>query len=185
MAVVSYAFVTLAEVKTRLDISGTSEDDKLNELINSATDLLERYCGRRFKQTQYTEEVYGGENTNRLFLRNYPISDELADAPVVLIDDVAVEIEAIDYPRGIIELESIANDDMSNVKVTHKSGYAAADIPHDLKEAIFLLVSGARNVGKSSGISSESVGDYSVTYASVHGVFSQSVKQLVINFKRF
>ena len=185
MAVVAHAFVTIAETESRLDIAAGTEDAKLTLLIDAATDLVEKYCGRRFKQTEYSEEKYPGKNTNQIFLRNFPISEEVADAPTVLIDDEAVEVEEIDYKKGILELASIANEGLSNVKVTHKSGYADADIPHDLKEAVFLLVARSRNTGKSTGISSESVGDYSVTYARVSGVFTADIKQILINYKRF
>ena len=181
MALLTYAFVTLAEVKTQLGISDSSEDDKLEFLVNAATDLIEKYCGRRFIQAQYTDEIYDGENTNRLFVKNYPI--DTAVAPTVKVDDEAVTVEAVNYPKGIIEIESFANDDLSNIKITYKGGYLLADIPFDLKQAAILMVARARNVSKNSGIASESVGDYSVTYSGVREAMTKDVKAILVNHK--
>ena len=41
---VSYALVTLDDTKEVLDITGAAEDDKLTNLINRATDIIEKYC---------------------------------------------------------------------------------------------------------------------------------------------
>jgi Phage gp6-like head-tail connector protein len=84
--VYSYALTTLARVKNRLQISNSSSDTVLTEMINSATDFIERECGKsgldrfpndgHFVQKTYTNEVYSvmGKRQERLPLRNAPIA---------------------------------------------------------------------------------------------------------------
>jgi len=44
------------------------------ELINRASDLINRYCHRHFIYATYTHERYNGEG-NKLFLENYPLEE--------------------------------------------------------------------------------------------------------------
>ena len=44
----------------------------IESLINRASDLVERYCGRRLLSRDYTNERYVGNGTKRLLLDNYP-----------------------------------------------------------------------------------------------------------------
>lgn len=45
----------------------------ITELINRASDLINRYCNRTLKTTAYTLERYNGEG-RKLFLENYPVT---------------------------------------------------------------------------------------------------------------
>ncbi len=84
--VTSYALTTLARVKNRLSISITDNDTVLTEMINAATDFIERECGKsglerfpndgHFVQKKYVNEVYtvGGLRQNKLVLRNSPVA---------------------------------------------------------------------------------------------------------------
>jgi hypothetical protein len=81
-----YALTTLARVKDRLDLTSTDQDMKLTRIINAATDLIERECGKtglemfpndgHFMQKTYTNEVYSvfGAKQQRLVLRNAPVT---------------------------------------------------------------------------------------------------------------
>ena len=82
----AYALTTLARVKDRLQITIDDNDAVLTRLINSATDFIERECGKsgldrfpndgHFVQKTYTNEVYSvmGKHQERLPLRNAPIT---------------------------------------------------------------------------------------------------------------
>ena len=72
---IDYALTTVANVKLYIGIPSatTQYDALLDELINSATQYIENYCKRRFKLTTYTSEGYDGNNSQYLFLKNYPI----------------------------------------------------------------------------------------------------------------
>lgn len=81
-----YALTTLARVKNRLAISGSGSDTVLTRMINSATDFIERECGKsglerypndgHFIQKTYTNEVYSvrGKRQEKLVLRNAPVT---------------------------------------------------------------------------------------------------------------
>jgi hypothetical protein len=46
----------------------------LTELINRATDFIERYCGRRLMSRSYDRAQYVGRGYDKLILRDYPVS---------------------------------------------------------------------------------------------------------------
>ena len=46
----------------------------LTELINRASDLINRYCERLLKTTNYTREIYYGSGFSRLLLEEYPVT---------------------------------------------------------------------------------------------------------------
>lgn len=48
------AYLTVSDLKTYLDIQGTSDDALLQSLIDSAVALVERYTGRRFEAVSDT-----------------------------------------------------------------------------------------------------------------------------------
>lgn len=81
-----YALTTLSRVKDRLDITIPDHDLKLTRIINSATDLIERECGKsgperfpndgHFVQKTYKNEVYSVRGTKQIYLplRNAPVT---------------------------------------------------------------------------------------------------------------
>lgn len=87
-----YALTTLIRVKNRLAISNTTSDTVLTRMINSATDFIERECGKsglerypndgHFVQKTYTNEVYSvfGKKQEKLVLRNAPVTYLLVTA---------------------------------------------------------------------------------------------------------
>ena len=50
----------------------TEDDHGIEQLINRATDLIERYTGRLLVSRDYANERYVGNGTKRLILANYP-----------------------------------------------------------------------------------------------------------------
>lgn len=186
MTLLSYTFVTLAQVKRQLGITGAAQDALLDDLINYATDFVERYIGRRVVEETQVDETHDGQLSRRIFTRNRPINS--MDPVTVEVDGVAVTIDKIDYVNGIIQLESCVQEDLANIEVTYTAGYNTTDpttVPWDLQQAVIDIVSNAKNSVKSSGISSETVGDYSVTYGDVEKSVTSSVKQILNSYKRF
>lgn len=62
---------TLANVKTQLGVTGTTDDALLTKLQAAADDFIARHCGRAFDGGSYTEDLDGG--SRMLVLTNYPI----------------------------------------------------------------------------------------------------------------
>ncbi len=67
---------TLSNVKTRLGITGTTNDTFLTAQITLVSDCIEAYCRRVFKAGSYTQTFYRGDYvTSRMMeLFHYPIS---------------------------------------------------------------------------------------------------------------
>lgn len=73
----TFALSTLNDTKIALGIAldNTDNDKLLIHLINNATYVIETYCGRRFKATDYTNKMYDGIGTRLLTLDDYPINN--------------------------------------------------------------------------------------------------------------
>lgn len=74
MALSPQALTTVANVKTYLGISDTSQDATIEQLINSVSDDIACRCNRVFLSAERTEKLVGnGRQT--LLLTYYPITD--------------------------------------------------------------------------------------------------------------
>lgn len=174
---VSHAFITLNEVKEALEISGGDHDAKLNGYINRATDIIESYCRRRFLSTVHTDEIYSGDGSRYLSLRNFPVTSlasvayRTGDFSSPSWDAVDTELFTLDTAAGndsgVIYLDTGFHRGVENYRFTYTAGYALADVPNDLKEACIEIVSYLFNRRKSTpGIKSETLGRYSYTLGS-------------------
>lgn len=72
MALVN-ALCTLAEVKTLAGIGDTSQDARLELIINSVSAQIASYCGCSFARATYTNETYSPSNRQLLILRSWPV----------------------------------------------------------------------------------------------------------------
>jgi len=72
----AYALSTVARIKARLAITDTGHDTVLISYLNAATDFMEKYCDRRFKETAYADEVYSVDDygISQLVLKQFPVS---------------------------------------------------------------------------------------------------------------
>lgn len=156
-SLLSYALTNLSDVKESLGIasSDTSKDNLVIRKINQATRAIEAYCGRRFKETTYTNEVYTATNTDQLILRQRPITSTVAlsfgvrDTPLNDDDFESVEttLYFADANSGVIDLNFRAIGHWGRYRVTYSAGYAT--IPEDLAEACASLA--AYYVNNASG----------------------------------
>lgn len=201
------ALTTVARYKTFAGITDASSDTRIEMLINIVTDYIERYCDRRFLQTAYTNELYDGNGAQQLLLKNYPISSSATfqlDVRDTYLNQanfslVGATLYHIDYTTGIIEfVGGRFHETPQQFQITYTAGYAfkndAAPLVTleslgigDLEYACWQLVSNSlRNAGSSSGISSESIGNYSVTYgANGSGtILTPDVKMILNKYKR-
>lgn len=175
-ALLSYSLTTLANTKESLGIaSGTTTDDELlKRLINSATQTIERYLGgRRLASTAYTNERYDGTGTDKLKLRNWPVT-AITDVQYMTGDYGTPKWESFDSDfyivdtadgqnAGVIRYSAGSfNAGVENIQVSYTAGYTT--IPFDIEEACIQIVSTMYKQRKARGIKSESLGDRSVTY---------------------
>lgn len=140
-----YALTTVQDVKENLDISsGDSQYDNLIiRRINQATEMIERFCGRRFKLTSYTNEEYDASTTDQLILRQRPIvsltSVGARDTSQNENDWTNFEAEDFFYDSGagIVKANFGFSGHWNRYRVSYSAGYT--DIPADLAEACATL----------------------------------------------
>lgn len=65
---------TLAGVKIEAGITDTTNDSTLEALINSCSSAVRVFLDRILKKTTYTSEPYAVNNSQMLYLYNYPIT---------------------------------------------------------------------------------------------------------------
>ena len=147
----SYALTSVADVKESLGIpsSDTTKDNLIIRKINQATEMIEKFCGRRFKMSTYTNEEYDGTGIDQIILKNRPV-DNTTDPPQVVslgLRDTALNqddwssVEGehffIDKEAGILNLLYTASGRWNRYRVTYRAGYDP--IPSDLAEACATL----------------------------------------------
>ncbi len=146
----------VADVQTYLGNTDAALAPVLTALVNNASALIERYCGRVFEQASYTE-TRNGNGSEAIFLRQGPI----ISVQSVSVDGVAVPPapDAISYGyvfddrqvylRGYARVSPSAPGTMigsvgsfrrgiQNVVIAYTAGYAS--IPLDLNQACVELV---------------------------------------------
>lgn len=137
--------------------------------INAATNFMENFCKRRFLKTVYTAELYDGNGSTMLFLRNYPIITVTTihwTYPVVADDLVDSTYYKIYHAGGYIYRAGKWTKGYQNVKVTYEAGYDfAVEIPPELQEICNALVNLVYNQPDRQGIKSEKMGGYAVSYS--------------------
>lgn len=189
-SLLSYALTTKEDVKESLGIasSDTSYDNLIIRKINQATIAIERYCGRRFKLTTYTDEAYNGTGTNQLLLKQRPI----VGIPSVSVRDTALNEDDFDTVdanllftdanAGVLELNFNAVGSWDSYTVTYEAGYST--IPEDLAEACASLAAYyVQNAdGSNIGVSEKQEGQRKVRYSDTKATsFSNIMAQLGID----
>jgi len=141
----------------------------LEDLINAATDFMEDYCKRRFLKTTYTAELYDGNGTMMLFLRNFPIITVATiywTYPNVADDLVDSTYYKIYHAGGYIYRTGKWIKGYQNIKVTYDAGYDfAVAIPSELQSICNALVNLGYNQPDRFGVKSEKMGGYAVSYS--------------------
>ena len=125
--------ITLARAQMIPSLSG-ADATYLAELISTASKMVQRYCKRDFTDTTYTDEVYDGEGTDYLMLKQFPI---IALTTVTVVESDGTEDDCdgskfrIDYDIG--EIRHAPDCDCTytyfvagfrNIMVTYEAGFA-------------------------------------------------------------
>ena len=142
----------------------------LEDTINRATDVIDKYCNRTFKSTTYTNEYYDGTGGKYLFLKNFPIT---VLTSVEYYDRISAQVtseltEDTDYIAYYDEGMLYSNGWTSgrkNIRVTYTAGYSSADMPQAVVLACLKLCSTEISNRGREGLSSERIGNYSYTTA--------------------
>lgn len=141
MAIADATFVTLAEMRTFLNIptAETGQDGILEALLDGVAKVINDYLGVSVINSSYTE-YHDGDGSNILFLKHFP---------VVTVTSLVIDTSTIassDYDlytdEGYIKYEYYTSGNR-NVVVAFTAGYGAAriNVPDSLKLALKLWVS--------------------------------------------
>ena len=127
---------TLANVKSWLGITNTSDDALLAQLITGYSQFVTEYCSRDFVQTTYTDQIYDGSGSSVLVLRQYPILSISA----ISIDGVAVPSTSFSHNGRAVLLKTgqVFTSSYGNVSVSYQAGYST--IPTGLERAVIELI---------------------------------------------
>ncbi len=169
MALKANALISIAELDLILQI--TIGNAPLSEmLIGMASDFIDRFANRHFIKATYTDQEYDGDGLKNIYLRDYPIVAVTAvknydTYNATTLYTYTVNTEYLLYLlEGYIYLRGGTTPGRKNYRISYSAGYLLADVPYDLKNACAQLAGLVYyNKGK-SGIKSEAMGKYSVTY---------------------
>lgn len=101
MALIAGAMTTLADIKALLGITDTTQDTRLEILINSASATIAAACDRLFTRSTYTAETHPGTNRQMLLLDQWPIvSVSAVYSGDTLMDAADYELKAQDMSMG-------------------------------------------------------------------------------------
>jgi hypothetical protein len=150
-------YVTAAELKTYLNITGATDDALVLQAVNSASRQIERYCGRQFnKTTSATARVYRTDRCDQVQVDDFHtttglvIKNDTADdgtyaetwssSDYVLEPFNGVEDGVTGFPyRKIVAVESTRfyTGPRARVEVTAQWGWTA--VPDVVKQATYIL----------------------------------------------
>jgi hypothetical protein len=137
MALSDTALISLATARSL--VSGLpSVDADLEQLIEAASRIANRYARRHLAATNYTERLsgYGGD---ALLLRQRPVQSITSvhiDSNRLFGNDTAVTDYEADTPAGILYRYSGWTRGRRNIQVVYRAGYELASVPEDLQGAV-------------------------------------------------
>lgn len=164
-------------------------------IINSVSSFIERYTGRTFKKTTFTNEEYAGERGQSINLKHFPL---ISSEPFIISrrnsqlnedgwEDVDALYYAVDYNSGIINSMggSFFGRNQNGYRITYTAGYDFDNVTTflgdteaaDVELATWLIAQDIwKNKSVDPNIKSERIGDYSVTYAESMGTMFQNAQ---------
>jgi hypothetical protein len=81
------ALCTRDEFKARMNISDGVKDTQIDDLIIAVSARVSQWCGRKFAQATYTDEIYDGTGTDTLYLRNWPVTTPMSGVSGTIHED--------------------------------------------------------------------------------------------------
>jgi hypothetical protein len=204
----SYALTTPERICAYMNITAPTGAKMalLINMINSVTEFVENYLGRRLKKTAYTAEKYDTELAETLDLKQYPVDSSAtfylerrtSSQNVDEWEIVDSEYYHVDYTNGIIESAGGLrfSRTVQGYRVTYTAGYdfdneftfLSDTRVGEIELAVWMLLDYVWNNSAASesvgtgvgggGIQSERIGDYAITYAKAT-MFNEDIKSIL------
>jgi len=191
--------ITVAQLKTYLQITTSDKDDFLQTCIDRAVSDVESYCNRKFTSGSFTQYSNGRYYTNELFIRNYPVTSitsisefdgtatwtDIFNSPDVPSDSLFIipEINQIKLIKGYCFPTGCRN-----IKVVYTSGWASGMAADDIKAVLLEMASkhytnsnfsGDALLGKSS-VNMNATASESATYVDLTPDWKKRLKKYKI-----
>lgn len=195
MAVGTYALTSLTNLKSYLNLSVSTHDTLLENLIDRATEMIEDYTNRKLKARDYSYDsgsgdydadnaVLDGNDRDRMVMPQRPINS----VTTLRINTTAIDARStvfdsgyvIDAKNGIIVLLGyVFTAGAKNIELAYNAGHST--IPEDLEQACIEQAAWMfkqSSAGSSLlGVSAKTLADGSVSYAS--GALLPQVKRVL------
>jgi uncharacterized phiE125 gp8 family phage protein len=146
----THRLITLASIKSELQVSGGADDAFLTSLIDQASATAESWCRRTFAEETVSETFYLDRPVSPIELTRYPVT-EIAPVTVAgtVLDPAVYEVE--EDTGWLYRLDASGGRCArfcGRVVVEYTGGYILPDapqptLPHDISRAAALLVKGA------------------------------------------
>jgi hypothetical protein len=179
--------ITLSELKTDMNISNTNNDATLESLILPASEAIEKHCFQKFHQASAVW-MFDGCGQARMFIdADGPLLTALSlefrygnSATWTAVD--AENYTASDYFITRIDGE-VFTEGYANWRLTYTYGYSL--VPAQVKKAVCELIKHWTAYSQRVGVMSDVMGGgLKVNYAAITDELPNSVKQLLINYRR-
>ena len=161
-------FITLEQFKAYAGIISTSDDVRLQVIIDAVNLSVDKYIGRTVEKTEYENEIYDGTGTDALILKNFPVTEITEISIYDIVIDERDDTKHFGFgwftknlDNGIVYYTNCWPNGRGIIKVSYTAGYDP--IPADLTFATLQMALFYRNVGKKSGLSNEWLGSYNVS----------------------
>jgi hypothetical protein len=202
MSTYSGALTTTSRVKDRLDLTVSTHDTLLEDLINAASAFIETQTDRTFKEDTYTQEQYDGFTAQgapraRLVLAQAPVSavstieyrpgTKASPNWTEFLDD---EWELIPGP-GVLIFDTFLPRGYRNIRVTYTAGYkidfdndteSTHTLPYEITDLAERLVVKFFKRRQDDGRDTVSLGQGSFTFGKYLDEYD---RQVLANYHRF
>jgi len=170
---------TKEAVKEQLGIptADTSQDSLIERTIKAASDAIQGYCNRNFKQQDY-EHTFNPTYDKYIFTEEWPV---IAVSKVIYGD---VELDPAEYSYKDNKIIKTTGTWDKETVVEYTAGYilpgdekpgAERDLPYDIEEAAIYYATLRIRTGPSAGIKSEQVDVLRVQYEETNTVGGQVI----------
>lgn len=132
--------VTLQEMKDYLGLTGVDYDTFLTEQIQTISEAIENYCGRKFTQASYTEIFYKDDmERGTAYYDFYSFHYPVISLTSILGDGEDITSNCRLYKdQGRIKNPITGFNLYEEVEVSYDAGYV--DIPMPIKDVVYSLV---------------------------------------------
>lgn len=137
------ALITLGQAKAFVGMPSTvtENDDLLVSLIDSASQLIETFCNRKFRSADY-DEVYDGSKVKTIPLKQWPVvqidlvnedsNRDFAAATDLVANTYRILFNEDQEGIALQRLDRSFSNGLGTIKVKYNAGYSLTDIPSDL-----------------------------------------------------